>query len=1395
MPHTPGKRVPTAPGTAFHPQRVLLATGEVFRYIQGANIFFLELTEHFLAQGCEVVLYSNLALPPMLDEALALNGTERLHIVSDPSEDVGDDFDLIFTHDNTLPDNIIDALENGLRTRIVSLHMSTFVHIERPLFPAIENSISDAIACVSQAVCDSMIECALDPAKMVILGNFAPDHLTALAKTDTSDSLRSLLLVSNHLPPEAAAAAAILEQKGVAVTRLGEGGTVRRIHPNDLLSHDAVMTIGKTVQYGLTLGTVPFVYDHFGGVGYLNESNWQSEESFTYSGRFTEEKKTAEQIADELLSGFAAAQSFVSRNQTMFAERYSLSNRMAYLLAQLPETPGLKKISRPEALSWKNFCEIYRGLYRQLEYFKDRTRTLSSSNRIVQSSQSQVSAQDVNIALQRTVTKPVSEHEIAVVVELRRQTMQRSLLSLRTQITAPSELHLVGAPDLISEATTILSEWASTRGVMVSPVPEEFADSLAAAVNFVAQTTGCGLLAALDAQTSWMHTFLGTALSSIEDHPDAAVVLHHSILAFVDEATRTVQYFFHYGPPSSAVGELLSDELLELKAAPLSNMLIRTQHLLDAGGLSGSLADSGAHALLLRLSRSSAVMMASGHAHSELVHYRQAGARESVDRAELLSEFERHERELIDALLKSPSPSDNGFALLLDRRRSQAALENVAQLGEDTADRLDLLLERVPAVGFETRLRMWAGTFPRRLKRFASRRLRVLILAGKRGAGTLNQLPSFRKAGQTDSPKLVEQADVVSFDVFDTLLDRPILRPSDVFVLASETVRRVHQRWITPEWPEQRVAAEQHCYGKPGIGPDITIEDIYAELKAREIADAKTLELLLQAELDTELEMLTATTRGKRLFDAAKRSKKTVLLLSDMYLPKELIETALTSAGYSGWERLVVSGYDKIGKHSGTAFARVTQDYPGKTIAHFGDNLAADVTQPRHYGVMSKLLQRPRDIGVDASGGVDVERLRQDGSRTEFSALDLARSFIGGMTERRLDRVPHRDVLSDIGYSVLGPALVGLSQWLDAQARSNGTRRLLFLAREGRLMMSAYRALLGERGLNSEYAYASRRMINLTQVKDRLTDAALDFLAATGTPLSISDYIRRFLPDLPQERIVAALDGTVLTPKTVLGPDRAAEIRAVFMRLEDELIDTIRKEQTNVLDYLRSVGADRADAGVVDIGWQGSIQHSIERSLNPNLLGYYFAVHDLPTTRSRQSLNGFVDPRRDHATASWYQESLIPGVEMVELLFANPEEASVSGVRKTSQGYEPVYSAEKLGPHEAEQVRIIQSAGLDFVRDFADLDQHLSSGAPRLMPEAALAPLAKLIVTPTTAQAQVMGSFPHDNSLGIVATPLGMPAHSAEHYRRHPAALREEYDSAWWKPGFRVNARALGIEI
>lgn len=258
---------------------------------------FLELAECFLSLGSEVVLYSNLALPPMLDAAKKLPGSERLHIVVDPEEDVGIAFDLIFMHDNTLPDCVVDGLERGIRTRIVPLHLSGTVPIEMPLFARVENNIADVIACVSPRVVEHMTRRGLRARKCWVMENFVSEAMAHADAPATGGALTSVAIVSNNVSDDVSQAADILRQNGVRVDHFGaSGGTVRVVDGELLSSYDAIVAIGKTVQYGLALGIPVYVYDHFGGEGWLRAENFERELRYSFSGRatFTKKKTSAD---------------------------------------------------------------------------------------------------------------------------------------------------------------------------------------------------------------------------------------------------------------------------------------------------------------------------------------------------------------------------------------------------------------------------------------------------------------------------------------------------------------------------------------------------------------------------------------------------------------------------------------------------------------------------------------------------------------------------------------------------------------------------------------------------------------------------------------------------------------------------------------------------------------------------------------------------------------------------------------------------------------------------------------------------------------------------------------------------------------------------------------------
>jgi hypothetical protein len=162
-------------------------------------------------------------------------------------------------------------------------------------------------------------------------------------------ALRRILLVSNHLPAELAEAASLLRAEGVDVSHWGRHGDVRntRLLPQHLDEADAVVSIGKTVQYALRARVPVYVYDHLGGPGWLRADNFAACAFANFSGRCCGRRLEAPDLVGEILTGFAeAAQSAAARTEAEL-HPYALETQIRLLLeAQARAIPSKERLAR-----------------------------------------------------------------------------------------------------------------------------------------------------------------------------------------------------------------------------------------------------------------------------------------------------------------------------------------------------------------------------------------------------------------------------------------------------------------------------------------------------------------------------------------------------------------------------------------------------------------------------------------------------------------------------------------------------------------------------------------------------------------------------------------------------------------------------------------------------------------------------------------------------------------------------------------------------------------------------------------------------------------------------------------------------------------------------------------
>jgi hypothetical protein len=303
-----------------------------FSGLVGGSLLPLEVAEYLQSLGHECLIGAHYIADPLQTIAHDAN----LPLVGDLSTVRAFDFDLVWLQNQTAP-----LLDYGIgpssrrRTLFVFAHLSTRTHLEYPgLFH--EPALADITLANSAETRAHLIELGIRDDRIEVFPNPAPLTFWADRKTAVDDSLKSATLVSNHPPEEILEVLAILERRGVAVQRIGRGGEARRVTTDLLAGTQMVIAIGKTVQYALARGMPAYVYDRFGGPGYLSEANFASAAHFNFSGRCCNRKIEAAAIAAEIIDRFQEAARFVRSLGDNTLSPFRLEPHIDRLLAMVP---------------------------------------------------------------------------------------------------------------------------------------------------------------------------------------------------------------------------------------------------------------------------------------------------------------------------------------------------------------------------------------------------------------------------------------------------------------------------------------------------------------------------------------------------------------------------------------------------------------------------------------------------------------------------------------------------------------------------------------------------------------------------------------------------------------------------------------------------------------------------------------------------------------------------------------------------------------------------------------------------------------------------------------------------------------------------------------------------
>ncbi len=302
----------------------------------------------------------------------------------------------------------------------------------------------------------------------------------------------------------------------------------------------------------------------------------------------------------------------------------------------------------------------------------------------------------------------------------------------------------------------------------------------------------------------------------------------------------------------------------------------------------------------------------------------------------------------------------------------------------------------------------------------------------------------------------VDAHNIISFDIFDTLLLRPYVKPTDLF-LHLEHMNEI--RWFR----DNRVRAEQFARELNPTQEEITYDDIYEEL-------SPPFNTLKQAELEWERQVLQPNPEMKEVFDYALGAGKRVIITSDMYLPQSFLQEVLQLKGFSGYEHLFLSSTVKKTKWNGSLYQHIIDELnvSPASILHIGDNRQSDIDMATSLGLDAFLYTKPieRLLKTDVRA---AELLR--GRENDYQVSILLGVLSIYITQRE------DNYWKDFGFVYGGPIIHGFMQWLDHQLEQDGIQEAMFVARDGYTPLRVFN-IVKTREVRAHYFYAPR-IINL----------------------------------------------------------------------------------------------------------------------------------------------------------------------------------------------------------------------------------------------------------------------------------------------------------------------------
>ena len=510
--------------------------------------------------------------------------------------------------------------------------------------------------------------------------------------------------------------------------------------------------------------------------------------------------------------------------------------------------------------------------------------------------------------------------------------------------------------------------------------------------------------------------------------------------------------------------------------------------------------------------------------------------------------------------------------------------------------------------------------------------------------------------------KVIKVHDVISVDLFDTLIMRQTLFQTDIFEIMDCKLKE--KEIYIEDFCEKRLDSEKQL--SRYVAPTLT--DIYKYMvETYSIFDIKPYEL---AELEKNVDCGTLIARQEMcdLLRNIFKQGKEIYIVSDTYYDGKQLTEILEKCNVDFFTDVLASCEYGTGKTQ-HLFKQLKEKIGDKSCVHIGDDMVADVESANKNDITAchvysgiELFEMVGYLGLWENSDRLADRIK--------IGMLIARLFNSPFQFESKEQKISLKQPYDIGNLLFAPMITDFVLWLKKQVQSNSLQNVWFCARDGYLINELYTELKGNE--TSVYFLTSRIAAIRAGMENEEDISYVAEMKFSGT---IQDQLK--------ERF-----GITITKKDV--PNKEDKLASYTQKILSHAFVNRR----NYKAYIAKLPVKEGAIAFFDFVAKGTSQMYISRLVPNHLKGFYFLQLESAHMREKK-----LDIQPFYKEEELQSSAIYDNYYILETVLTAPA-PSVLGFNKRGV---PYFAEETRKKEDIECFQMMQAGIIDYFKTYLKL--------------------------------------------------------------------------------------------